>query len=83
MPSNSLASDGVNTSRQPYWGQENLDQEYDYFIDDIEGEIPEDLRGTFFRNGPGRQRIGKTAYTIGSMGWDALCVHLSRWESSF
>ena len=34
-------------------GYESQPNEYDYWIDDIEGEIPEDLNGTFFRNGPG------------------------------
>jgi all-trans-8'-apo-beta-carotenal 15,15'-oxygenase len=34
-------------------GYESLKQEYDYWIDDIEGEIPQNLNGTLFRNGPG------------------------------
>ena len=34
-------------------GYESLKQEFDYWIDDIEGEIPLDLHGTLFRNGPG------------------------------
>lgn len=34
-------------------GYESQPQEYNYWIDDIEGEIPSDLQGTFFRNGPG------------------------------
>lgn len=34
-------------------GYESQPNEYDYWIDNIEGEIPEDLSGTFFRNGPG------------------------------
>ncbi|MBW4667590.1 MAG: carotenoid oxygenase family protein [Cyanomargarita calcarea GSE-NOS-MK-12-04C] len=34
-------------------GYESLSQEYDYWIDDIEGEIPKELEGTLFRNGPG------------------------------
>ena len=34
-------------------GLENLDEEFDYWIEDIEGEIPANLQGTFFRNGPG------------------------------
>lgn len=28
-------------------------EEYDYWIDEIEGTLPETLRGTLFRNGPG------------------------------
>jgi all-trans-8'-apo-beta-carotenal 15,15'-oxygenase len=34
-------------------GYESLNQEYDYWIDDIEGKIPPELQGTLFRNGPG------------------------------
>ncbi len=34
-------------------GYESQPKEYDYWIEDIEGEIPVDLQGTFFRNGPG------------------------------
>jgi all-trans-8'-apo-beta-carotenal 15,15'-oxygenase len=43
-------------------GLENLDQEFSYWIDQIEGEVPPDLEGTFFRNGPGRQKIGGQPY---------------------
>ena len=41
---------------------ENLDTEHDYWLEDIEGVLPTDLVGTFYRNGPGRQRIGETKY---------------------
>lgn len=34
-------------------GYESQPNEYNYWIEDIEGEIPGDLNGTFFRNGPG------------------------------
>ncbi|KAF3885285.1 MULTISPECIES: carotenoid oxygenase family protein [Nostocales] len=34
-------------------GYQSLKQEFDYWIDDIEGEIPPELHGTLFRNGPG------------------------------
>ncbi len=34
-------------------GYRSQPQEFDYWIDDIEGEIPADLTGTYFRNGPG------------------------------
>lgn len=53
---------GNNEPPSHHGGLENLDQEFSYWIDDIEGEIPRDLVGTFFRNGPGRQRIGETKY---------------------
>lgn len=47
------------TSLAPYsvreWrtGYRSLPQEYDYWIDEVEGEIPANLTGTLFRNGPG------------------------------
>ena len=34
-------------------GYRSLREEHDYWIDDIEGQIPPDLHGTLFRNGPG------------------------------
>ena len=34
-------------------GHQSLKEEHDYWIDDIEGEIPPELTGTLFRNGPG------------------------------
>lgn len=34
-------------------GYESQYQEDDYIVDNIEGEIPKDLRGTLYRNGPG------------------------------
>lgn len=36
-----------------YGGFENFDDEYDYWIDNIEGEILLNLVGIFFRNGFG------------------------------
>jgi all-trans-8'-apo-beta-carotenal 15,15'-oxygenase len=34
-------------------GYRSLRDEYEYWIDDIEGQIPAELEGTLFRNGPG------------------------------
>lgn len=34
-------------------GYESQRQEYDYWIEEIEGQIPRELYGTLFRNGPG------------------------------
>ena len=42
-------------------GYQSQPQEYDYWVDDIEGEIPTDLQGTFFRNGPGLLDINGTS----------------------
>ncbi|MBE9181649.1 carotenoid oxygenase family protein [Oculatella sp. LEGE 06141] len=35
-------------------GYQSLNEEFEYFIESVEGEIPVDLEGTLFRNGPGR-----------------------------
>lgn len=53
---------GTNEAPGCHGGLENLDEEYSYALTDMEGEIPRDLLGTFFRNGPGRQRIGGKPY---------------------
>ncbi len=60
IPANPSA--GVNEVPTCHGGLENLDEEFDYAIDEIEGEIPTDLQGTFIRNGPGRQKIGGVPY---------------------
>lgn len=45
----------VNSYERGDWqkGYESLPQELDYWIDDIEGQIPPELHGTLFRNGSG------------------------------
>ena len=65
---------GVNEIPSCHGGLENLDEEYEYWIDDIEGDVPADLRGTFFRNGPGRQRIGGKPYGHWFDGDGMLCA---------
>jgi all-trans-8'-apo-beta-carotenal 15,15'-oxygenase len=55
-PKNSIKkTETIKSYTQEDWqrGYESQPNEYDYWIDDIEGEIPVDLKGTFFRNGPG------------------------------
>lgn len=49
------ASVPTNSYQREDWqkGYESLKQEFDYSIDDVEGEIPQELHGTLFRNGPG------------------------------
>ena len=69
----SLQVEGANEIPSCHGGLENLDEEYDYPLDDVEGEIPADLRGTFFRNGPGRQRIGGKPYGHWFDGDGMLC----------
>lgn len=65
---------GSNEVPSCHGGLENLDEEYDYRIEDIEGEVPADLSGTFFRNGPGRQRIGGKPYGHWFDGDGMLCA---------
>ena len=45
-------------------GFEALEQEYDYPITaaEIHGQIPLEISGTLFRNGPGRLKIGQQKY---------------------
>ncbi len=69
---------GQNEPPSHHGGLENLDEEYSYWIDDYEGEIPADLTGTFFRNGPGRQRIGETKYGHWFDGDGMLCAYTFR-----
>lgn len=57
-----IATTGSNEIPTCHGGLENLDEEFDYLIEDIEGELPRDLQGTFIRNGPGRQKIGGVPY---------------------
>ncbi len=54
----------VSTTAAPtmHGGLANLDEEHSYWLDDVEGTVPADLQGTFYRNGPGRQMIGDQKY---------------------
>ncbi|NJO78003.1 MAG: Apocarotenoid-15,15'-oxygenase [Cyanobacteria bacterium RM1_2_2] len=54
VQSEDAQSDGLSYQLQDWQkGYRSLVQEHDYWIDEIEGEIPPDLSGTLFRNGPG------------------------------
>ncbi|MCX7065251.1 MAG: carotenoid oxygenase family protein, partial [Proteobacteria bacterium] len=53
---------GSNEAPDCRGGLANLDEEHSYWVEPIEGRVPADLHGTFFRNGPGRQRIGKQTF---------------------
>ena len=65
---------GSNEPPTCHGGLENLDEEFSYWIDDVEGAVPTDLHGTFFRNGPGRQRIGNQQYGHWFDGDGMLCA---------
>ncbi len=65
---------GHNEVPSCHGGLENLDEEHDYWIEEIDGELPSDLVGTFLRNGPGRQRIGGRAYGHWFDGDGMLCA---------
>ena len=70
----SVQSEGASGIPTCHGGLENLDAEYDYPLTDLEGEIPADLQGTFFRNGPGRQTIGGKKYGHWFDGDGMLCA---------
>ncbi|RQH45455.1 Apocarotenoid-15,15'-oxygenase [Okeania hirsuta] len=55
-------------------GYESQPNEYSYWIDDIEGEIPADLNGTFFRNGPGLLDINGQAIAHPFDGDGMVCA---------
>lgn len=55
-------------------GYESQPNEYSYWIDDIEGEIPTDLNGTFFRNGPGLLDINGQAIAHPFDGDGMVCA---------
>ncbi|HEY9752821.1 MAG TPA: carotenoid oxygenase family protein, partial [Coleofasciculaceae cyanobacterium] len=51
---NQSMSSGLSYSREDWQrGYNSLYEEFDYWIDQIEGVIPPELEGTLFRNGPG------------------------------
>lgn len=39
-----------------------MEQEYEYWVEEKEGQLPADLSGTIFYNGPGRLQIGEQKY---------------------
>jgi all-trans-8'-apo-beta-carotenal 15,15'-oxygenase len=50
----SVPTSDLSYSREDWRkGYESQPNEYDYWIDDVEGKIPSQLHGTLFRNGPG------------------------------
>jgi len=49
-PNSPLQSEIIKAWQKGYESQPN---EYSYWISDIEGQVPPELKGTFFRNGPG------------------------------
>ncbi len=57
-------------------GYESLIQEHDYWIETVEGEIPAQLQGTIFRNGPGMLGVGEQRYGHPFDG-DGLIVAIS------
>ena len=69
---------GQNEPPSHHGGLENLDEEHSYWIDEFDGSLPTDLSGTFFRNGPGRQRIGDSQYGHWFDGDGMLCAFTFR-----
>lgn len=71
-------SSGQNEPPSHHGGLENLDTEHSYWLNPDDGAIPDDLQGTFFRNGPGRQRIGSKKYGHWFDGDGMLCAFTFR-----
>lgn len=55
-------------------GYQSLKQEFNYWIDDVEGEIPSNLQGTLFRNGPGLLDIKGQKYHHPFDGDGMICA---------
>lgn len=55
-------------------GYQSLKQEFNYWIDDVEGEIPANLQGTLFRNGPGLLDIKGQKYHHPFDGDGMICA---------
>jgi len=55
-------------------GLEALNEEHSYFIEDIEGALPQDLVGTFYRNGPGRLKVGDDTFGHWFDGDGMICA---------
>ncbi|MFK8182934.1 MAG: carotenoid oxygenase family protein [Phormidesmis sp.] len=58
LPSPTATPSPAYTREDWKQGYESQPEEFAYWIDDIEGEIPAELTGTLFRNGPGLTDIG-------------------------
>jgi len=72
-PSHSYTSHSYN--REDWQtGYRSLEQEFDYAITEVEGEIPADLEGTLFRNGPGRLELGGQRYRHPFDGDGMVCA---------
>jgi all-trans-8'-apo-beta-carotenal 15,15'-oxygenase len=55
-------------------GYESQPKEYEYWIEDIEGEIPPNLEGTLFRNGPGLLDVNGSPYRHPFDGDGMVCA---------
>ncbi|MBD1909118.1 carotenoid oxygenase family protein [Leptolyngbya sp. FACHB-8] len=55
-------------------GNCSLKEEFDYWIEDVEGEIPAELNGTLFRNGPGLLDVNGRRITHPFDGDGMICA---------
>ncbi|GAT13578.1 carotenoid oxygenase family protein [Mycolicibacterium thermoresistibile] len=53
-----MSPEPVGSRQQDFSGFTPLHEEYDYLLDEVAGAVPEQLRGTVYRNGPGRLEAG-------------------------
>lgn len=71
---------GLLTGDRPYsmadWrgGTQSLTEEYDYWIDEVEGTVPKDLNGTLYRNGPGLLERGGVSLAHPFDGDGMICA---------
>ncbi|MCF2970502.1 carotenoid oxygenase family protein [Synechococcus sp. Nb3U1] len=71
-----MVSAATSTYSTADWqlGYRSLSQEYDYWISELEGRIPARLRGTLFRNGPGKLEAGSQRYGHPFDGDGMICA---------
>ena len=48
-------------------GLENLDEEHDYWIDEVDGDLPDDLQGTFLEMVQDGKKLVRPPMVIGLM----------------
>ena len=60
MPERTENPSGKDEAAERPWsrGFRSLEREHDYRVEDLRGAVPPGLRGTLFRNGPGRNALG-------------------------
>jgi len=58
VPKAKGASSPPSLEADPHRIFEPVHEEHDYVIEEVEGQLPDDLKGTLYRNGPGKWEVG-------------------------